>query len=35
VTLHESQGQRSLVALAGYITGEWIAVDGGKHRFAF
>lgn len=21
--------------LAGYISGEWIAVDGGKHRFAF
>ncbi len=21
--------------LAGYITGEWIAVDGGKHKFAF
>ena len=21
--------------LAGYISGEWIAIDGGKHRFAF
>jgi NAD(P)-dependent dehydrogenase (short-subunit alcohol dehydrogenase family) len=20
---------------AGYITGEWIAVDGGRHHFAF